>query len=553
MGKKTKQGKERLDKFYHLAKDQGYRARSAFKLIQLARKSDFLSKATICIDLCAAPGGWSQVAQRNMPAGSKILAIDLMPIKPLHGVTCIQSDITTEKCRNILRKELNGRKADVVLHDGAPNVGAAWAKDAYGQAELTLFSMKLACEHLRPGGTFVTKVFRSADYNSLLWVFNQLYTKVEATKPTASRNVSAEIFVLCSGFKAGKIDPRFFDPKWVFMETVDPAAGQDAGTAPKKPAATINEYLKSVGKKHRGGYEPGDDLRITSAKAYFEAENPAEVLVTHHRISLEVAGSEEFAKHTCTTDEIRELCADLKVLGKKDLTTLLKWRMKILREKEKEDKKAQKEAGEAAKAAADSSKGSHESGAKDGTAKDGLQQDIDEAIAGMLDADGAAAKASKDAKKDDQDEADDDEELENELDQMVEKRRREERRDKKKTMERQKQQDMRRKMSLGASKYHETDQSELFKSSKNSVEALEDDNARLPESDAEEDADDEGGESESDSDEGLDRIARMEVDLAVGHELRKARLGDKYRTKMQRKEKKKKRDPPTEGDGCMGR
>jgi len=545
MGKKTKSGKGRLDKFYHLAKDQGYRARSAFKLVQLAKKFDFLSQSKVCLDLCAAPGGWSQVAQKNMPSGSKIIAIDLAPIKPMHGVTCMVSDITSEKCRSMLRKELKGDPADCVLHDGAPNVGSSWAKDAYGQNELTLHAMKLACEHLRQGGTFVTKVFRSQDYNSLLWVFNQLFNKVDATKPTASRNVSAEIFVMCIGFKGGKIDPRFYDPKWVFMETVEPI--EEGGKERKKPGASLTDYMKSLGRRHRGGYEDGDDNKRINAHDFLASDKPAELLVTHHKMLLDVPGSEEIAKNPLTTDEVRDCCADLKVLGKRDLSLLLKWRVKLLRELVKAEKGAKKTAAEvpagkpsasSEDAAAGSAQKATSSGAAD-LAKQAIEQDVDDAIAQFLDGAeepaGATDAAESDAAETDSDA--EEEEIARELDQMVEKRRREERNDQKRIAARLKKAEWRKKMSL-QQKTSAQDETELFKGTERGLIALENEDARVPDSDAEgsavEDSD------ESDSDEELDRYARMEIDLAVAHQLRKRDFEEKNRKSVQRQHKKKK-------------
>ena len=327
MGYSKKTAKGRLDKYYHLAKEQGYRARSAFKLVQLNKKYDFLQSSKVVIDLCAAPGGWCQVAAKFMPKSKIIIGVDLAPIKPITGVITMINDITTEKCRTDIKRELKDWKADVVLHDGAPNVGNSWVQDAYTQSELVLSSLKLATEFLIEGGWFITKVFRSKDYNSLMWVFNQLFKKVEATKPSSSRDVSAEIFVVCKGYLAPKtIDPRFLDPRSVFTDVETLING---GSTSSK----INLLHPDKKRRHRDGYEDGANILFKKIDAieYITSEKFSDLLAESNCIAFD--SSNESVKNILdnleTTEEIRNCCEDLKVLGRREFKLLLRWRLRM--------------------------------------------------------------------------------------------------------------------------------------------------------------------------------------------------------------------------------
>ena len=260
-----------------------------------------------------------------MPAESLIVGVDLSPIKPIPRTTTFQGDIASDKCRATIRQHIKNWKVDTVLHDGAPNVGTAWVQDAFSQAELVLQALKLSIEFLREGGIFITKVFRSKDYNALLWVFNQLFHKVDATKPPASRNVSAEIFVVCRGFKApNRIDPKLLDPRSVFAEL--------QGPAPNNEAKVFNPEQK---KRKREGYEEGHYTQFKEAPAshFIETTDPIAMLGELNKLSFQSLPNGDIAlavlsKLPETTNEIRQCCSDLKVLGRKEFRILLKWRLK---------------------------------------------------------------------------------------------------------------------------------------------------------------------------------------------------------------------------------
>uniref|UniRef100_A0A5K3FUL9 Spb1_C domain-containing protein n=1 Tax=Mesocestoides corti TaxID=53468 RepID=A0A5K3FUL9_MESCO len=319
MGKKSKHGKSRKDKFYFLAKETGFRARSAFKLIQLNRRFNFLGSSKVLIDLCAAPGGWMQVAAKEMPVGSLIVGVDLVPIMPIPNCKSIVADITTEKCRQLLRAAILNNKADVILHDGAPNVGTAWTIDEYSQAVLCLKAFSLATELLRKGGWFITKVFRSRDYEPLKWVVSQFFRKVKVLKPEASRQESAEIFLVGQGYlDPTSIDPKFLDPKHVFGEI----------EVVKSRETVVASLLKQTTKRKKAeGYDDDKLYKETSLSEFMNADDPLQCLAKANKIVID---REDLLKHPLTPSFIRESLSDIKVLGKSEIRAILAWRRKLL-------------------------------------------------------------------------------------------------------------------------------------------------------------------------------------------------------------------------------
>lgn len=282
-----------------------------------------------------------------MPVGSLIIGCDLLPIKPIPSVITFVGDILTQSCRAQIKKHLQSWQVDLVLHDGAPNVGGGqtWTRDAYSQIELVLHSLKLATEFLVQGGTFVTKIFRSQDYIALLWVLKQFFRKVEVTKPVASRQASAEIFAVCLGYLAPKkIDPKLFDPEVVFKRS-------DTDVEAKK-VNVMTAKLET--KRNRSGYDTDKQIVHTTATVseFIKSPNPSDVLATANQLVFDVdAGM--YREHPATTPEIIALMEDLKVLGRSDFSQLIRWHKKMRRHNQmliEEEKRA--EAEEARKLAA---------------------------------------------------------------------------------------------------------------------------------------------------------------------------------------------------------
>lgn len=191
----------RKDQYRRLAKDQGYRARSAYKLLQLNSSYHILKKGRRVVDLGCAPGGWLQVATKEVGASGRVVGIDLKPVEQVAGATVLEGSIEDP---NMLGKiaDILGGKADVVLSDLAPNVSGVWDIDQARQISLTTIALGFARQVLRGGGTAVFKVFEGEMLGEFKAELKKSFGRVLLSKPTASRQESSELYIVCLDFKA---------------------------------------------------------------------------------------------------------------------------------------------------------------------------------------------------------------------------------------------------------------------------------------------------------------------------------------------------------------
>ena len=194
--------RRKRDYYHRKAKEEGYRSRAAYKLLQAVKKYNFIRAGNVVVDLGAAPGGWLQVARRIVGEKGFVLGVDLKKVKPLNydNVHVILGDIrSSETLRKI--EALLPRPADVVVSDVSPNISGVWELDHARQIELAESSLKIALSVLRKGGNFFVKVFQGEFFNEFLNEVKNHFIRVEIVKPKASRKESAEIYVLGVGYK----------------------------------------------------------------------------------------------------------------------------------------------------------------------------------------------------------------------------------------------------------------------------------------------------------------------------------------------------------------
>ncbi len=189
------------DEFVLQAQKEGYRSRAVYKLLEIQQQDRPLRPGQVVVDLGAAPGGWSQVAQNIVGKQGVVIALDILPMEPLPGVEFIQGDFREEETLLQLRKLLAGRRVDLVISDMAPNISGMAAVDQPRAIYLCELALDFAQEVLQPGGGMVVKLFQGEGFDQYILDARAQFARVVTRKPKASRPRSREVYLVAEGFK----------------------------------------------------------------------------------------------------------------------------------------------------------------------------------------------------------------------------------------------------------------------------------------------------------------------------------------------------------------
>jgi len=189
------------DPFVKRAQKEGYRSRSAFKLLEIQEQDKILKKGMNVVDLGAAPGGWTQIVMKILKGQGKVFALDILPMEPIEHVQFIQGDFTEEAVMQQLFEFMKQERADVVLSDMAPNMSGINVSDQAKSIYLAELALEFAKKVLVNRGVFLTKVFQGEGFDAFLKSLRQAFKSVKVRKPSASRGRSKELYLLAEGYK----------------------------------------------------------------------------------------------------------------------------------------------------------------------------------------------------------------------------------------------------------------------------------------------------------------------------------------------------------------
>ena len=189
------------DEFVKRAQKEGYRARAAYKLIEIDDKDKLIKPGMTIVDLGSSPGSWSQVAVQRLKGQGKVIALDILDMTDIAGVTFIQGDFREEVVLKQLQAAINNKSVDLVIADMAPNISGVKDVDQAGAAYLTELALEFSSEWLKPGGNFLVKVFIGSGFDEIVKTMRLRFDKVVTRKPKASRDRSSEVYLLGLGRK----------------------------------------------------------------------------------------------------------------------------------------------------------------------------------------------------------------------------------------------------------------------------------------------------------------------------------------------------------------